>query len=318
MLDESLLAGTRLVVVGSICRDVKMAAVPPGDYLFDDGETSTDFIEETVGGGGANSALAAAALGAEVRFVGKLGADALGDRLEAALRRGGVRPFVRRDPATATGSSLVLRFTNGCRHFISAQPNNYSLAYDDVDPRALAGADHLLRADVWFSEPLLAGGNRRLLEAARAQGLATSLDLNWDPCWNSGDMGRIAERLEAVRQILPLVDLVHGNQRELGRFAGCDDLDATLRRLTDWGVRAVVLHRGAEGAGYYCRGELTRVPSRPVRQLKNTAGTGDLLSACVMLLDRHAEIPIAERLELANRIVAEFIEGRRQILPRLR
>ena len=317
MLDETLFRGSRLAIVGNVCRDVKMAALPPGDYLFADGETPTGFIEETLGGGGANSALAAAALGAEVRFGGKVGADRLGERLEQALVDRGVKSFIRRDPRVKTGSSVVLRFTNGCRHFVSCQPNNDSLAWEDVDLSILAGAEHLLRADVWFSGPMLAGGNERLFRAARQMGLATSLDLNWDPCWNTAGAEAVAGRKAAVRQLLPLVDLVHGNVAELNRFADSEDLAVTLERLNAWGAGAVVIHRGAEGAGYFCGGELVVEPCAPVRECKNTAGSGDLLSVCMILLYRRGDVPIAEKLRLANRVVAEFIEGKRTILPPL-
>jgi hypothetical protein len=34
-----------------------------------------------------------------------------------------------------------------------------------------------------------------------------------------------------------------------------------------------------------------------------------------MLLDQRAEIPVVQRLRLANRIVADFIEGKRDFLP---
>jgi sugar/nucleoside kinase (ribokinase family) len=90
-----------------------------------------------------------------------------------------------------------------------------------------------------------------------------------------------------------------------------------LKRLTDWGAGAVVLHMGAQGAGYYCRGDLIVEPSVPVERCINTTGTGDLLSVCMMLLDGRDDIPIAERLRLANRIVADFIAGRRELLPPL-
>ena len=113
------------------------------------------------------------------------------------------------------------------------------------------------------------------------------------------------------------MDLVHGNVRELGRFADCDDLDATLRRIMDWGAGAIVIHMGADGAGYYARGQLIVVPAVPVRQHKNAAGSGDLLSVCMMLLHGRDEIPPRERLRLANRIVAEFIEDRRSVIPEL-
>jgi sugar/nucleoside kinase (ribokinase family) len=120
-----------------------------------------------------------------------------------------------------------------------------------------------------------------------------------------------------VRRLLPLVDLVHGNVAELNRFADSDDLGLTLRCLVDWGAAAVVIHRGAEGAGYYSDGRLVVEPCAPIREHKNTAGSGDLLSVCMILLHRRTDIPIPDKLRLANRVVAEFIEGKRQILPPL-
>jgi 2-dehydro-3-deoxygluconokinase len=315
--DESVFRGRRLAIVGNVCRDVKMGAIRPGQHLFEDGETPTASITETLGGGGANSALAAAALGADVRFAGKVGADPLGEQLERSLARQGVATFVRHDPHVATGSTIVLSYQTGARHFVSCQPNNVSLAMADLDLAVLNGAEHLLRADVWFSEPMLDGGNETLLRAARTAGLATSLDINWDPLWGTADAEAIARRKQLVRGVLPLVDLVHGNVRELNRFADSEDLAATLQKITAWGARAIVVHLGAEGAGWYERGELTVCPAVPVRQYANTAGTGDLLSVCMMLLHGRDDIPMMDRLRLANTIVAEFIEGRRGVIPTL-
>jgi sugar/nucleoside kinase (ribokinase family) len=317
MVDETVFRDGRLCVVGNICRDVKIAPIAPDDRLFHDGETPTQFIVETIGGGGANSALSAAGLGADVRFSGKLGTDALGTRLETALLARGIKSFVRRDPQTQTGSSVALSFSNGCRHFISAQPNNDTFCFEDIDLSVLDGGGHLLRADVWFSEPLLSGGNAKLLQAARDRGLTTSLDVNWDPHWGSASEDLIHQRKQSVRQILPLVDLVHGNVRELNIFADASDIATTLKRLAAWGAGAVVLHMGAQGAGYYCRGDLLVEPSVPVRRHVNSTGTGDLLSVCMMLLDARSDIPVVDRLRLANRIVADFIEGRRDLLPPL-
>ena len=317
MLDDTVFRGARLCVVGNICRDVKTAPLAAGEHLLRDGETPTDFIVETLGGGGANSAMAAAQLGADVRFAGKVGADSLGRQLEDALRRGGVKTFLRHDPRVRTGSSLALSFTNGGRHFISSQPNNNSLTFADLDLTMLEGADHLLRADIWFSEPMLEGGNAPLLQTARDRGLATSLDLNWDPLWGSADAVRLRARQDAVRRLLPLASLVHGNVRELNRFADSADLRATLRQLTAWGAAAVVIHLGAEGAGYFKDGKLIVEPCVPLKRCVHTAGTGDLLSVCLMLLHAREEIPIADKLRLANRIVAEFMEGKRKVLPPL-
>src|SRR5580704_13765141 len=117
MRDDSFLKGSSLCVVGNINRDVKTAPFAAGNALLTDGETSVGSIIETIGGGGANSAFAAAALGARVAFQGRVGADALGDRLERTLSKHGVAAHLARDAKQPSGTSLALSYDNGHRHF---------------------------------------------------------------------------------------------------------------------------------------------------------------------------------------------------------
>lgn len=317
MLNESVFATESLFVVGNINRDVKTAPLRPGSHLFEDGEDSVAAISETIGGGGANAAAAAAGLGARSAFVGKVGADALGSRLRKALVEQGVAVYLREDPGHATGTSINLTYETGHRHFLSCLPNNESLSMDDIDLSALSEYEHLYRADIWFSEPMLFGGNQQLFETARRSGVTNSIDLNWDPQWSTAKDEEVRRRKEAVRRVLPLVNLVHGNIRELNHFADCSNLAKALKCLETWGAETVIVHMGAEGTGYYSRGVLTVERPAPVRQFVNTTGTGDVLSVCMMLMQRRADIPLKDRLRLANSIVAEFIEGRRQFIPNL-
>lgn len=317
MLDESLFKSASLCVVGNINRDIKTSPLLAGDYLFRDGETAAAGIVETIGGGGANSAFAASSLGAKVAFVGKVGADALGKRLEQALMQHGISSYLTRHLSCPTGTSINLTFQNGHRHFVSCLPNNYALAFEDVKLDAFTGFNHLLRADIWFSESMLFGGNEKLFRAARQAGLAVSIDLNWDPQWNHAAPEKIRERKEAIRSVLSLVNVAHGNICELNALADSSDLDTTLKRLADWGVESVVVHMGEKGAGYYHQGKLWIEPPAPIQSRVNTTGTGDVLSVCMMLLHAQSGIPIPERLRLANFIVAQFIENKRQIIPSL-
>ncbi len=307
----------RLCVVGNINRDVKTAPFSADARLFNDGETTVPAIEETLGGGGANSASAAAALGATCHFIGQVGADPLGDRLEQALLRAGVHPHLRRAPDLASGTTINLVYASGARHFLSCHPNNRALRFEDLDLAALSAAEHLYRADLWFSEPMLFDGNRRLLAAARQLGLATSIDVNWDPAWGEADAAEIRRRKEAVRDLLPLVDLVHGNLRELCEFTDAGSIDAAIGQLLAAGAGAVVLHHGAQGAGYFSRTEQFIEPPAPVTNPLRATGTGDVLSVCVMLLHRRSELNWPARLRMANRVVAEFMEGRLRLIPRL-
>jgi len=308
MTPSAPFAATSLCVAGNLNRDLRIAPIAPGAYLFQDGETSVPFIRETTGGGGANTACAAAALGAKVAFLGKTGADALGLRLEEALRQQGVDPHLKRDSAAPTGTSINLVYDTGHRHFVSCLPNNESLALEDLDLSVLPHYAHLSRTDVWFSERMLYGGNQRLLRAAREAGMSTSIDLNWDPQWGVSSAAEVERRKQAVRAVLPYIDLAHGNVRELNEFAGCATLDASLQRTTDWGARAIVVHMGPAGAGYFDGKSLIVEPAVPAKRQVNATGTGDVLSVCMML--QHLQPgAVRDKLRRANAIVAEYIAG---------
>src|SRR5215472_11325838 len=110
MLADSAFAGSSLCVVGNINRDIKTAPLRPGQHLFADGETSVGWVAETIGGGGANSAFAAASLGARVAFLGKVGGDGLGERLERTLTQHGIAAHLAKDKLNASGTSVALTF----------------------------------------------------------------------------------------------------------------------------------------------------------------------------------------------------------------
>jgi sugar/nucleoside kinase (ribokinase family) len=251
-----------------------------------------------------------------VHFAGKVGADALAERLRQALAHHGVHAHLAVDPASPTGTTVALEFSNGQRHFLSCLPNNQSVTFRDLDLAALDGCTHLLRADIWFSESMLEGGNQQLLSEARRRQMTTSLDINFDPCWRSTAPGTaIARRIQLVRESLPLVDLAHGNIAELCRFAGSADLNTALARLADWGAGAVVVHMGRQGAGFYVDGVLTIEPPAWARTTVHATGTGDILSVCMILLQDRRDLSVREKLRLANLVVREFLEGTRQMIP---
>jgi sugar/nucleoside kinase (ribokinase family) len=314
-MNESIFQNSSLCVAGNINRDIKTSPLAPDDRLFVDGETNVASIAETVGGGAANSAFGAAALGAQVAFLGKIGDDPLGDRLEQTLHRAGIAAYLARDSTCATGTSINLTYATGQRHFISSLPNNESLAFEDLDLEPIAKHGHMLRADLWFSDAMLFGGNQLLLEAAKNAGVFTSIDLNWDPRWSRASADQVAERKQAVRKVLHLVNLAHGNVRELQEFTDESDFMTALLRLEEWGAEGVVVHLGKDGAGYFRNGQLLTEPAIPAAQQIQTTGTGDVLSVCMMLLHGNESLTIPEKLRLANTIVSEFITGQRRLIP---
>ena len=97
-----------LTVVGSINLDLvaRVDRLPrPGETL-----TGTDF-ERFPGGKGANQAVAAAKLGARVKMIGAVGADAFADDALAGLRHAGVELHLQSEDVT--GVALILVTADG-------------------------------------------------------------------------------------------------------------------------------------------------------------------------------------------------------------
>jgi sugar/nucleoside kinase (ribokinase family) len=273
-------------------------------------------IQETIGGGGANTAVAAALMGGQAHFCGCVGDDELGRRLTGRMRELGVFTHVAVKPV-ATGRSIGLCWNNHQRHFISSLPNNACLGEADIDGEALlaAGCRALYRADVWFSEQMLHGGNERLLRAARACGMETSLDINWDPCWGLGRSAlSVVERIDALAAVLPHVSWAHGNERELSFFTGEQNVRAAARRLLDLGAGGVILHRGARGSAALNHEGWIEVPAAPVKRIVTETGSGDVFTAAFLV---NQGLPLPELLAVCGRTASDHLQGTREFMPPL-
>jgi ribokinase len=305
-----------VAIVGNINLDIRTSPIAASPALLSDGETSIEGIQETIGGGGANTAVAAAVMGGQVHFCGCVGDDELGRRLLGRLRGLGVNTHLAVKPV-ATGRSIALCWDNHQRHFISSLPNNALLGGQDVDVGALAaaGCRHLYRADVWFSEQMLFGGNARILHAARSHGIETSLDINWDPSWALGrEAPAVARRIDALGAALPDVTFVHGNERELMFFTRGRDIRTAAQRLIDFGAGAVIVHRGARGSAALRDGAWTEVPAEKTARIVTETGSGDVFTAAFLL---NGGLPMPELLALCSRRAADHLQGTAVYLPPL-
>ena len=131
------MAGPRLTVVGSINLDLVVRA----ERLPRPGETvSGARFSRIPGGKGANQAVAAARLGAEVALVGCVGGDAVADEALVELRDAGVeeRWFVREAP---TGIALITVDASGETTIVVAPGANAELRPEDL---TLDSADAVL------------------------------------------------------------------------------------------------------------------------------------------------------------------------------
>jgi len=124
----------RIVVVGSSNTDM----VVKGRRLPAPGETvSGGQFVLAAGGKGANQAVAAARLGADVTLVARVGRDIFGDQALENYRKEGIRAdYVFRDPDLATGIALILVDQQGENLISVASGANHALTPADVDQAA--------------------------------------------------------------------------------------------------------------------------------------------------------------------------------------
>lgn len=250
-------SGPSIAVVGSynVGLTMQVPAFPaPGETVVGGG------FAEGPGGKGSNQAIAAARLGADVRFVGRIGEDRYGDDAAALWEREGVDASgVIRDPATHTGVGFVLVDDSGENEITVAPGANEALSAEDVRERADAvrSADALLVQLEIGDEPV-----RAAVELAAEAG--TTVICNPAP----------ARDLPAT--IVERVDYLTPNEHEAQTLAGVDDGGdrAVADALLGLGVGTVVLTRGEAGAlvadvdGY-------EAVSAPAVDAVDTTGAGD-------------------------------------------
>ena len=181
----------QLTVVGSINLDL----VARVERLPRPGETLTNAtLERIPGGKGANQAVAAARLGAEVRMVGCVGGDVFADEALAGLRSAGVELDVR-EVDDATGIAVILVAADGENQIVVVPGANAHVGEFWLDGAVLCqletsdAAVELARAQAdWLCvnaaparpltvEPDLVVANRYELEAIGDQGGLVALTL---------------------------------------------------------------------------------------------------------------------------------------------
>ncbi|AIF46375.1 ribokinase [Dyella japonica] len=249
----------RVVVVGSINMDLVTLAprfAGPGETIL--GER---FL--TVHGGkGANQAVAAARLGADVALVGALGDDAFSTQLYEGLAREGVAlEHVSRIADCGSGTASIT-VAEGENHIIVVPAANARVTPTQIEraQATLASADAIL---VQMEIPL------ESVEATLRLGqrLGKPVILNPAPAQKLP-----VEWLKLARYLTP-------NQHELAILLGAGD-DEDFRSLMQRAPAPVVLTRGGDGAWYRDGGEPVHQPGFKV-DVVDTTGAGDTFNAAL-------------------------------------
>ncbi len=265
-----------VVVVGSSNTDmvVPVRRIPKvGETVLGDG------LIVAAGGKGANQAVAAVRLGAQVTFVGAVGDDDLGGARLADLRAEEIDcEHVRTITGVPSGVALIMVDDDGRNCIAVSSGANAHLSEEDAHAAAAAiRSASVLLAQLETPLPFV----HAALRSAREAGATTVL--NPAPAPSDG----------LPDDLLALVDVLTPNEGEAAALAGHDgEPEALARTLIERGVGAVVVTLGERGALIATTEGQETLAAEPVRAIDTTAA-GDAFSGALA-------IALAEGMDLAK------------------
>jgi sugar/nucleoside kinase (ribokinase family) len=288
-----------IVVVGDLMADV--VAALPGELAV--GSDTPAAIEHHHGGSGANVAAWLASEGAPVTFVGRAGADPLGDAAVEALRAAGVAVEVARDVARPTGTCIVLVHPGGERTMVPDPGANDALSLD-----GLPGGDHLHVTGYG----LLREGSRaavlRALELARGRGMTVSVDPSSAAPLAALGAARFLEWTAGAGLLLPNADEARVLTGEEDPERAACALARPARAAGDTSgaaAREVVVTLGAGGALWTDGSAVARAPAERATVV-DTTGAGDAFAAGLLAARMRGAGP-AEALAAGCRVAARAV-----------
>jgi len=221
-----------------------------------------------------------------VYYVTALGTDNFSEEMLSAWRQEGVKTeLIQRMDNRLPGLYYIETDETGERTFYywrTEAAARYWLESDDSERicRQLAGFDYIYLSGI--SIAILSPKSRErllvLLKECRANGGKVIFDNNYRPrLWQSKE-----ETQAAYRDILSCTDIAFLTLDDEDMLWGKHSVDDVLKRTRAWGVRELVVKRGAESCLVSTQaGELLDVPAikLPKEKVVDTTAAGDSFSA---------------------------------------
>ena len=297
-----------------------MDIVTIGEVLIDLTQTGRDErgIPQFAANPGASLAVAAAKLGAQTTFIGKVGEDAFGRYLTEVLQENNVDTrYMVTDADHPTTMAVVSVDASGERDFSFYRSANADvmLCKEDIPEEALKAAKI-----VHFGSVSLTADPARtatLDAAARAKKLGAII--TYDPNYRANLWHSEEEAIAQMKAPLPLVDILKVSDEELPLLTGTTDCAEGTAQLAQNGIRLIFVTLGANGV-FYRFGEKTGHVAGVPCKVGDTNGAGDTFfgAALSKLCKEDLNTLTADKLEsilaFANK-AASITTSRRGAIP---
>lgn len=263
----------KITVVGSINADAtyKLKNLPkPGETVH-----AIEMINSG-GGKGANQAIAAARCGAETSFIGAVGNDDHGRRMLGQFKKDGIDvSAVEVLDGIPTGSASIMVNEQGENSIVIHAGANNKISETQVDQnkKFLEECDFVIaQLETNISSTITA------FEVAKKSGTKTILN----PAPASGVI---------QRELFQHTDLIIPNEIEAEYLTGIsitgqNSMEQVAAVFHRWGIEAVIITLGSEGAYYDWNGNRGIVPAKKVQAVDTTAAGDTFIGSMATVLKK--------------------------------
>ena len=263
--------GGKISIFGPVNVDVTARPVDFGKLEI--GSQPMEDIRIAYGGDALNEAVVLRRLGAAVELVSRVGQDESGDRLVRFLEKEGISGAgINRAADTPTSVNIVLVDPQGERYFLT-DPNGSMrrIRREDYLPFLAGAGDIICFPGMFVSREMnIPAMEAVFAEARKKPGRTLCADMT---------KAKNGEKLEDLRNILPMIDYIFPNEAEAELLTGEADARKSARMFTEAGAGCAVVKRGMRGCVIVREGEILELPAYPVARAVDTTGAGDAFAA---------------------------------------
>ena len=241
--------------------------------------------ERKAGGAPFNVACALKKFGADVKFVGSVGDDLIGQFLIKYARDFGMdTTYVRKNPDRNTTLAFVELNEEGERSFCFYRKNTADYRMPEVSDSLIGSSDIVCIGSLMLADPECVEYSLDIIDRAHRMGKTVAFDVNYRT-----DIYRDKESaVMTYKRILSEADIVKFSEDEVEIFtedyvAGLDD-------------KLVLVTLGKEGSEWRYKGRRNRIPTITVSPV-DTTGAGDAFFAgALSVLDKNVGSPLTEEV----------------------
>ena len=241
--------------------------------------------ERKAGGAPFNVACALKKLGAEVKFVGSVGDDLIGQFLIKYANDFGMdTTYINVNPNRNTTLAFVELNEEGDRSFCFYRKNTADYCMPQVSDELIKSADIVCIGSLMLSDEACVRYAQEIIERAHAFGKLVAFDVNYRT-----DIYRDRESaVIAYKKILSVADIVKFSEDEVETFT-----EEYVNSLTD---KLVLITLGKNGSEWRYKGKRNKMSTIDVKPI-DTTGAGDAFFAgALSVINNNVEKPLTERV----------------------